>query len=140
MQIWIHSAEPPEEHRYEISNQPILKGQTSVPDLCKYGYIPLSHLRNIAMRSRTTTTANFHTSAAVLVTFSSPDRQFCCNPRGSAIFVHQLRCNFSLLAGDQWWPRTSGGRLRFAHAITHLLRHRFSHFVNSNKRNSHKKD
>ena len=33
----------------------------------------------------------------------------------------------------QWWPRTSGGRLRFAHAITHLLRHRFGHFVNSNK-------
>ena len=39
----------------------------------------------------------------------------------------------NILAGDQWWPRTSGGRLRFAHAITHLLRHRFGHFVNSNK-------
>ena len=38
-----------------------------------------------------------------------------------------------LLAGDQWWPRTSGGRLRFAHAPTHLLRHRFGNFVNSNK-------
>ena len=46
----------------------------------------------------------------------------------------------SLLAGDQWWPRTSGGRLRFAHAITHLLRHRFGHFINSNKWNTHKKD
>ena len=45
-----------------------------------------------------------------------------------------------VLAGDQWWPRTSGGRLRFAHAITHLLRHRFGHFVNSNKWNTHKKD
>ena len=44
-------------------------------------------------------------------------------------------CNYlhNVLAGDQWWPRTSGGRLRFAHAITHLLRHRFGHFVNSNK-------
>ena len=39
----------------------------------------------------------------------------------------------TLLAGDQWWPRTSGGRLRFAHTITHLLRHRFGHFVKSNK-------
>ena len=39
----------------------------------------------------------------------------------------------TVLAGDQWWPRTSGGRLRFAHAITHLLRHRFGHFINSNK-------
>ena len=39
----------------------------------------------------------------------------------------------SVLAGDQWWPRTSGGRLRFAHAITHLFRHRFGHFINSNK-------
>ena len=27
-----------------------------------------------------------------------------------------------VLACDQWWPRTSGGRLRYAHAITHLLR------------------
>ena len=39
---------------------------------------------------------------------------------------------YTLLAGDQW-PRTSGGRLRFAHAITHLLGHRFGHFVSSNK-------
>ena len=38
----------------------------------------------------------------------------------------------TLLAGDQWWPRTSVGRLRFAHAITHLLRQRFVHFVKSN--------
>ena len=27
----------------------------------------------------------------------------------------------SILAGDQWWPRTSGGRLRFVRAITYLL-------------------
>ena len=34
----------------------------------------------------------------------------------------------------------SGGRLRFAHAITHLLRYRLGHFVNSNKWNTHKKN
>ena len=28
----------------------------------------------------------------------------------------------TVLAGDQWWPRTSGGRLRFVRAITYLLR------------------
>ena len=38
-----------------------------------------------------------------------------------------------VVAAYQWWPRTSGGRLRFAHAITHLLRQSFGHFVNSNK-------
>ena len=26
----------------------------------------------------------------------------------------------SVLAGDQWWPRTSGGRLRFAYAVTQI--------------------
>ena len=45
-----------------------------------------------------------------------------------------------ILAGDQRWPRTSGGRLRFARAITYLLRHRFGNFVKGNKRNPHKKD
>ena len=35
----------------------------------------------------------------------------------------------TLLAGDQWWPHTSGGRLRFAQAVMHLLRHRFGCFV-----------
>ena len=44
-----------------------------------------------------------------------------------------------LLAGDQWWPHTSGGRLRFVRAITYLLRHRFGNFVKGNKRNLHKK-
>ena len=44
----------------------------------------------------------------------------------------------AILAGDQWWPRTSGGRLRCAHAITHLLRHRFGLFIKGNKRNTHK--
>ena len=42
-------------------------------------------------------------------------------------------CLNAILAGDQWWPHTSGGRLRFAHAISHLLRHRLGHFVKSNK-------
>ena len=30
----------------------------------------------------------------------------------------------TVLAGDRWWPRTSGGCFRFARAITYLLRHR----------------
>ena len=42
---------------------------------------------------------------------------------------HLTHYNYTLLAGDQWWPRTSGGRLRFEHAVMHLLRHRFGHFV-----------
>ena len=58
----------------------------------------------------------------------------------TASFLRNVPAGLKVLAGDQWWPRTSGGRLRFAHAITHLLRHRFGHFVNSNKRNTHKKD
>ena len=52
---------------------------------------------------------------------------------------YQYACTLEmLLAGDQWWPRTSGGRLRFAHAITHLLRHRFGLFMKGNKRNTYK--
>ena len=47
---------------------------------------------------------------------------------------------YPLLAADQWWPRTSGGRLRFIRAITYSLRHRISNFVEGNKRNLHKKD
>ena len=46
----------------------------------------------------------------------------------------------TVLAGDQWWPRTSGGRLRFVRANTYLLRHRIGNFVKGNKRNLHKKD
>ena len=46
---------------------------------------------------------------------------------------HQRTESKMLLAGDQWWPHTSGGRLRSARAITYLLRHRIS-----NKRNLHK--
>ena len=45
-----------------------------------------------------------------------------------------------VLAGDQWWPRTSGGRLRFVRTITYLLRHRIGNFGKGNKRNLHKKD
>ena len=45
-----------------------------------------------------------------------------------------------VLAGDQWWLRTSGGRFRFARAITYLLRHRFGSFVKENNLNPHKKD
>ena len=45
----------------------------------------------------------------------------------------------TLLAGDQWWPRTSGGRLRFIRAITYLLRHIIGMFVKGNKGNLHKK-
>ena len=40
----------------------------------------------------------------------------------------------NILADDQWWPRTKGGRLRFARAITYLLRHKFGSFVKRNKR------
>ena len=46
----------------------------------------------------------------------------------------------TLLAGDQWWPRTSGGRLHSVWAIAYLLRHRISNFVKGNKRNLHKQD
>ena len=46
--------------------------------------------------------------------------------------------SFPVLAGDQWWPRTRGGRLRLVHAITHVLHHNFGHFVKGNKRNAHK--
>ena len=60
--------------------------------------------------------------------------------KANCLGLHENSSSFSrhaylkiVLAGDQWWPRTSGGRLRFANAITHLLRHRFGHFVNSNK-------
>ena len=45
-----------------------------------------------------------------------------------------------VLAGDQWWPRTIGGRLRFARAITYLLHNRFSNLIKGNKRNSYEKD
>ena len=45
-----------------------------------------------------------------------------------------------LLAGDQWWPHTSGGRLRLAHAITHVLQHKVSHCVKRNKSYFLKKD
>ena len=41
-----------------------------------------------------------------------------------------------VLAGDQWWPRTSGGRLRSVRAITYLLRHRIGNFVKGNKKES----
>ena len=44
----------------------------------------------------------------------------------------------SVLAGDLWWPRTSGDRFRFVRAITYLLHHRFGNFVKENKRNPHK--
>ena len=44
----------------------------------------------------------------------------------------------TVLAGDQWWPRTSGGRLRFAHAITHLSRRRLGLFMKENKRSTYK--
>ena len=54
----------------------------------------------------------------------------------SSVFV--LLVVFAVLAGDQWLARTSGGRLRFAHAITHLLRHRFGLFIKGNKRNTYK--
>ena len=45
-----------------------------------------------------------------------------------------------LLASDQWWPRSSGDRLRFVRTITNLLRHRIGNFVKGNKRNLHEKD
>ena len=45
----------------------------------------------------------------------------------------------TILAGNQWWPRTRGGRLRSIRAITYLLRHRIDNFVKGNKRNLHKK-
>ena len=45
-----------------------------------------------------------------------------------------------LLAGDQWWPRTSGGRVRFVRAVMYLLCHRIGNFGTGNKRNSHTKD
>ena len=45
-----------------------------------------------------------------------------------------------VLAGNQWWPHTSGGRLRLAHAITHVSHHRFGHFVKGNIRNIHKNE
>ena len=51
---------------------------------------------------------------------------------GKKHWRNDVICRY-ILAGDQWWPRTSGGRLRFAHAVTHLLRHRIGHFINSNK-------
>ena len=46
--------------------------------------------------------------------------------------------SIAILAGDQWWPRTSGGRLRFVRAKAYLLRHRIGTFVKGNKRNLHK--
>ena len=42
--------------------------------------------------------------------------------------------NVGLLASDQCWPHTSGGRLRRAHAIKHVLHHIFGHFVKGNKK------
>ena len=45
-----------------------------------------------------------------------------------------------VLAGDQWWPRTSSGRLHFVRAIPNLLRHRIGNFVKRNNRNLHKKE
>ena len=35
-----------------------LQGQTSVPGVCSYGFIPLSYLGNIVMRTETTKTEN----------------------------------------------------------------------------------
>ena len=40
-----------------------------------------------------------------------------------------------LLAGDQYWPRTCGGRFHFARTITYLLRHIFGSFEKGNKKN-----
>ena len=45
-----------------------------------------------------------------------------------------------VLAGDQWLPRASGDHLRFARAVTYLLRHRLGSFVKGNKRDPHKKE
>ena len=51
----------------------------------------------------------------------------------------QQQCNIALLvtvtvlAGDQWWPATSGGRLRLAQAVKHVLHHKFGHSVKGNK-------
>lgn len=39
-----------------------------------------------------------------------------------------------LLAVDQWQTCTNVGRLRFAHTVTYMMRHRFSHFVKGNQR------
>ena len=55
-------------------------------------------------------------------------------------FHHDTQIVKELLAGDQWWPRTSGGRLRVVRAVTYLLRHRIGNFVTGNKRNIHTKD
>ena len=54
--------------------------------------------------------------------------------------IREVKDLLKILAGDQWWPRTSGGHLRLAQALTYLLRHRLGNFVKGNKRNPHKKD
>ena len=43
------------------------------------------------------------------------------------------------MAGDQWWPRTSGCRLRLADAMTHVMHYEFGYVVIANKRNKFKK-
>ena len=40
------------------------------------------------------------------------------------ICVHT--CIYTILAGDHWWPQTSCGHLRLAHAITHVLHRNFA--------------
>ena len=41
----------------------------------------------------------------------------------------------AVLAGDQWWPRTSGSRVRSVRAMTYFLRHRIGNFIKGNKMN-----
>ena len=43
-----------------------------------------------------------------------------------------------LLAGDQCWPRIRDDRLRLAHAITHVLHHKFGHLKKKKKKNETK--
>ena len=55
-------------------------------------------------------------------------------------YFNKISLGNMLLAGNQWWPRTSGGRLRLVHAIKHLLHHKVGHFVTRNKSYTLKKD
>ena len=53
--------------------------------------------------------------------------------------IHGLE-KIQILFNELYWLVTSSGRLRFAQAIAHLLRHRFGRFVKRKKKKERKKE
>ena len=94
--------------------------------------------QNVQIKSQTYT-KNFNMASVIVIPQTCPHVDSYSNSLLFSVELYRC-CTKTLLADDQWWPRTSGGRLRFARAITYLLHHRFGSFLKGNKRKPYKKD